>query len=194
MRNTTERRPPTPAVGHRWRPARWQRQPAVRIALDGPWVPAWMLTVLLVGLAAATIALVAADRGSWVLLGAIVLFIVANPDGLAPGIFAVAVGGMYVMQHPEAFSGPLPLLVVMVPATLVVAAQLPGVPLGAKVELAVLGRPLIRLVAGQLVVQPLVVLGRAITTSATVVVWMPLAAAIAVAVGAWWLARQLRPN
>lgn len=180
------------AAIRRVRPEYWRRLPPVRVELDGMWMPGWLLPVATLGAAVAVASTVAADRGQWILLAVIVVFMAVNPDGTAPGVFAVAVGALYVLNHPVAFSGPLHQLVALVPLTIVVSAMVPGVPWRAKIEVSVILVPLTRFAAVQVVAQPLVVVGRVVAETGTVVAWMSPAAAVAVAAGAWWFHRQLR--
>lgn len=180
------------AVMRRAHPGYWRHLPPVHVEVDGPWIPGWLLTIAAIGAALIPARIVAADRGQWILLVVIIVFVVANPDGMAPGVFAVAVGSLYLLGHPVPFSGPVHLLVALVPSTLALSCLVPGVPWRTKVEIAIFRAPLVRVLVVQGIAQPLVIVGRIVVDSGTVVAWMPAAAAVGVAIGAWWFHRQLR--
>jgi len=167
------------------------RAPHVRVDLPGRWVPGWMLTVATVVAALATIALVADDRGQWILMLLVLLFILANPDGMGTSIFAVIVGILYLFGYPAAFSGPVHLLVALVPLLFTCASLVPGIPLMARVEVRVLRQPLIRYLVIQAIAQPIVWLASVVAATATVIAWMPVAAGAGLAAAGWWFHRQL---
>ncbi|MEX2563339.1 MAG: hypothetical protein WD358_08775 [Nitriliruptoraceae bacterium] len=167
------------------------RAPRVRVELAGRWFPGWMLTVATVVAALGTIALVANDRGQWVLMLVALLFILANPDGMATSVFAVIVGILSLLAYPVAFSGPVHLLVALVPLLFTCASLVGGIPLMARVEVRVLRQPLTRYLVIQAIAQPTAWLGSVVAASAIVIAWMPVAAGAGLAAAGWWFHRQL---
>ena len=135
-----------------------RRRPRTGIQL-GPWLPGWVLRLV----SAATILGLAAAAGAgsvaWVVVAGIAAWLLARPSGIAGGA-AVVTLALLLALRPEPVA-PLVLAVVLVllPASIQLAALLGGTGVFARIELPVLLAPLPRFLAVQALVQPLALIG-----------------------------------
>lgn len=173
-----------------WEPSPWRAPPSVD-AQVGVWVPGWVLRVLVVVTAAAASALVADNTFQWTVLLLSVVFMVGVPDGGGALGFPLAVGVLLAAGEPGGDIGAALLLVVLVHLTLVLHALTPGVASRARVELAILRAPLVRFLAIQGVALPLLLLGSVVSSSGHVIAWLPVVAAVVLALLAWWLRTRI---
>jgi hypothetical protein len=166
--------------------------PRVGIAF-GAWLPAWVLRGGVAGVALACAALLTPGPGLWAVavLGALAVLVL--PGGAAVAFYAFALGfGLAVAGGP----GPAirPYLMLFGVHLFVTLGRTVGVaPWSSRVDLHVLVPPLRRLLALQVLVQPLALVGAILTSAAVSVPWVPVLVGVGLAVLGWWLLSQLIP-
>ncbi|MEX2424310.1 MAG: hypothetical protein WD990_10050 [Acidimicrobiia bacterium] len=169
----------------------WVRPlPRVKIQI-GRWVPGWAVRVCAASIAVGCIAMVATSRPEWVLALVLVGLMLLRPSGASPALFALWLG-LQVATAPDLSYGfdasglvfGLHLLAVL----FATAANLHPL---ARIELRVFAAPLRRVVVIQAVVQPITWATMSLAAGDVTVRWLPLVAAVGVAVSSWVLVRRI---
>lgn len=135
-----------------------RHRPRVRLEL-GPWLPGWLLRLVLAVSVFALAAVVGGGRLAWGVLVVLAACVFVWPSGVAPGA-AVIFLALLLATRPES---PSPLLVAVVlaglPAVLQFGALLGRTGPAARIEPSVLLVPVPRFLVVQAIVQPLALLG-----------------------------------
>ena len=135
-----------------------RRRPRTGIEL-GTWLPGWVLRLVsaaaILGLASAA----GAVSVAWVILIGIAGWMVARPSGVAGGAAVIAVALLLALRPEPVTPLVLAIVLVVLTASVQLAALLGGTGIFARIELPVLAAPLPRFLAVQALVQPLALVG-----------------------------------
>jgi hypothetical protein len=164
--------------------------PQVQADLGG-WVPAWLVTLLVAGLAVGGAALVVGGVIGWLVMGGILGTLVLFPEGPSTGIYAIAIGVLLLLSGAEPFAGRVFVLIALVHLVAVLDSVASGLPWRTRLQLSALRDPLRRYLGVQVVAQALALLGALLTGAELTLAWLPVVAAVGLAVLSWVLDARL---
>lgn len=163
----------------------WVR-PLPRVRVDsGRWIPAWALHLSSAAVALGCTALVATHRAQWVLALFLIAMMLGRPAGVSPAILAVGIGLHWAVSGGSDLTPALAATVLGIHLLAVLTTTGGTLNRTTRVELAVLTEPLRRFLVLQSLVQPLLWLAISLTARGVAVTWLPIVAAISLAILAW---------
>lgn len=155
-------------------------------------VPAWVLRLLVVATLAGALALLTRHQAHWLVAVVLLVGIAAQPDGLATALFVGGLGLLLAIGPADPWQAQVFVLVFVVHLAVELGAVTGAVPIEAEVEWRVLLRAAPGFLGVQAVAQALTLLGAWVAGQPPAMPWLPLLAAVGLAVLAWAVTWQLR--
>jgi hypothetical protein len=167
-------------------------RPLPRVEADlGWWVPVWLVTLCMGGIAVVGAALVTGGPIGWLVIGGIILVLVLFSEGPAIGIYAITIGVLLLASSGGAFEGRVFTLVAVVHLVAVLDSLVSGLPWRARLQIAALRDPVRRFASVQVAAQGLAMVGALLTGTDLTMAWLPAMAALGLAVLSWALNARL---